>query len=265
MENESSNSCCQLTKKPHLVVALAAIILVAGIVIVSILRERIVTPVQNQVAIVGQGRVLNQPDTATVNLGVQVDKAADAATALKQLNEKMTGITQAMERIGIKKENVQTQNYSLNPQYDYLDGVSKVSGYTANQQVSIKVDKLRDNQNLLTQVIDEANKAGSNQILGVKFDSTNLSDLKQKARVLAIQDAKSKKAELEKAAGVKLGKIIGWYDTILQSPDMNDVSGGYGAGAEMNAQKAATPTPSPQLPSGEQEIVIEVSLNYEVK
>lgn len=232
-----------------------------AIIIVSILRDRIVNQQQNQVSITGQGRVSYQPDTAKISLGMQVDKAATAETALNQLNDKMNKILAGVEDLGIKKEDVKTEAYSLSPQYDYKDGVNKVSGYGANQKVEIKVSNIQDDKEIISKVITAAGIAGTNQVDGINFTVSNINDLKQQARILAIKDAKSKSAALAAAAGVKLGKIEGWYENIIQ-PIEGQPQGGYGGSDTMLSSKAV---PSPQVPSGTQEVIVEVSLNYEVK
>lgn len=266
MENMPDQNCCASAdfKNPRFILKVLGIIVLGAIVIVSIVRDRIVNPNQNQVTVVGRGKVEAKPDTATVTLGVQVDKAPTAQNALEQLNAKMTQIVAAETALGIPQDKIQTQNYSLSPQYDYSNGKSTVSGYTANQQLSVKVEGLGNSTELLGQAISAANQAGANQVLGVKFESASVDALKQQARLLAIQDAKAKSKGMADAAGVRLGKITSWYENVLASPDFQDYpqATGMGAGGDLASAKAVTP---PQVPSGTQEVVIEMNVSYEVK
>jgi uncharacterized protein YggE len=204
-----------------------------------------------------------KPDTATVTLGVQIDKAPTAESALSQLNAKMTQIISAEKVLGIPEDKIKTQNYSLSPQYDFKDGISSVSGYTANQQLAIQVDGIGESTEVLGKAISEASRNGANQVLGIKFETDDLDALKQQARVLAIQDARTKSASMAKAAGVELGEITNWYENVLASPDLQDYPSPYGLGGEgmLDARSAK----APQVPSGTQEIVIEMSVSYEVK
>lgn len=237
-----------------------AILALAGVVTVSIIRDRIVNPIQNQVSVVGQGRVSYQPDIANVTLGVQIDKVAKAEDALNQLNDKVNKIVTAVKAVGIAQEDIQTQNYSLSPQYDYVNNVSSLAGYNANQQLIIKVRKINENQDLLSKVIAEATKVGANQVNGIAFDVSNIEDLKQQARVKAINDAKSKAGSLAEASGVGLGKIIGWWENVVQAPGIGNTTYADGKGG-MGAGGGVTPT----VPTGTQEVVIEINLNYRVK
>jgi hypothetical protein len=127
-----SESNSQSFKSPRFVLTLVGIIFLAGIISVAILRDRIVNQQFRSVSVTGQGRVSYNPDLAVVTLGVQIDKVAKPEEALNQLNTKVNNIIKAVKALGVKDENIQTQNYSLYPQYDYKDNVSNVSGYNAN-------------------------------------------------------------------------------------------------------------------------------------
>ncbi len=240
------------------------ILLLASIIVVSILRDRIINSGQNQVTIIGRGEVEYKPDMALVNLGVQIDKAATPENALNQLNEKMSKIIESIKALGIPEENIKTKEYNLYPHYEYKDGASNVTGYSANQQLSIKIKDISENSAMPNKVISEASREGANQILGVNFEVSSVNNLKQQARILAIKDAREKAEAMAKAAGIKkLKKVIGWYESDIQSPDFqsgNRTFDGLGIGG-MEAAKVA---PSPDVPSGTEKIVIEVGLNYEV-
>jgi uncharacterized protein len=248
--------------EPKFVVAVILVLAVTAIAIVSILRERIVSSQQNQVSIAGQGKISYQPDIATVTLGVQIDRAATADSALQQLSEKVAKIVTSLDSLGIKKEDVQTQAYTLNPQYDYKDNVSTVAGYGANQKLTIKVPDIINKPEVVGQVVAQAGSTQANQVQGVEFTVSNVNDLKQQARLLAIADAKTKSVGLAQATGVKLGKVLNWYDNVLQAPDLTSLNNfGYG-GSDVAMAKSATP---PQVPAGTQDIIVEVGLTYEVK
>jgi uncharacterized protein YggE len=262
---EGENKCClqENWKEPKVVITFLAVIILGAIIIVSILRDRIVNDFRNQVTVVGRGEVEYKPDMADITLGVQIDKAANPETALAQMNEKIGRIIGSLKSIGISEDDIETKTYNLYPQYDYVSGISSVSGYNANQQISVKVREIGKDNTLVNKVVAESSKAGANQVLGVSYEISSLNDLKQEARVKAIQDAQSKSQELAQAAGIKrLGKVISWYENLIQSPDYGGGLGGYGAGEEAMSSKTA---PSPEIPSGTQKIVIEMGVQYQVK
>ena len=243
-------------------VLVIAMILIAGIVVVALLRDRIVNNPQYQVSIIGQGKINYQPDRAKITLGVQIDKATDATTALADLNKKIDATVKAISQLDPVKIKVETQNYSLSPSYDYVEGVSQVGGYNANQQLLVEVTGIDQQSTMVNKVIETASQAGINQVLNIAFDTTNLENLKQEARILAINDAKSKAGSLAEAAGVTLGKVVGWWENIVSGPMYNGKAyysevGGMGSGGPVAS--------TPNVPVGDQELIMEVTLNYRVK
>jgi uncharacterized protein YggE len=248
---ENNNS-----KRPRFVLILVGIVLLAAIIIVAILRDRLVNQQFKSVTVTGQGRVTYTPDLALVTLGVQIDKVAKPDQALNQLNTKVAGIVAAVKAAGIKAEDIQTQNYLLYPQYDYRDNVSTVSGYNANEQLVVKVRGYDQDQGKLSRVIAAASQAGANQVNNLSFDSSQMNDLKQQARILAIADAKAKSAALAATAGVELQDITGWYENVIGpiAYSSADAKGGMGGGGA-----------TPQTPSGDREVVIEIGVTYNIK
>lgn len=261
-QKNENGGCCSQSRwcEPKFILSLVGMLLLTTVVVVAVLRDRIVNQPQWQVNVVGQGRVSYTPDIANVTLGVQIDKAKTAAEALTQLNDKIGKIIKAVKEAGVQTDDITTQNYSLYTQYDYRDGVSILAGYNANQQLVVKVRNIANDNLPIAKVIAEASKAGANQVNGVTFDVAKLDELKQEARLKAIQDAKTKSGSIAGAAGVKLGEIVGWWENIVQAPGANSPvyygeKGGMGGGT----------APTPQVPSGSQEIVIEITLNYKLK
>lgn len=255
-KKEADNCSCGCFKGNRTmkwIVAIVLILSLSGIVVVSILRDRIINDPLNQVSINGQGKISYQPDIANVTLGVQIDKAETAEQALSVLNEKVKKIITIVTGLGIDSKNIKNQTYSLYPYYDYIDGINKLNGYNANQQVIIKIDGVDGNFDLLNRVIAESAKAGANQVLGVSFESSNIENLKQEARILAIKDAKLKAQTLSQAVGISLGDIVGWWENIINPSPYYDYSyGGMGGGG-------------PIINSGSYEVNVELTLNYKIK
>ncbi|MFA5075940.1 MAG: SIMPL domain-containing protein [Patescibacteria group bacterium] len=250
-------SCCSHWRSPKTWLAVLAVLMLGTVVIVAILRDRIVNQPQWQISVTGKAELYYQPDTANVNIGVQVDKAAKADDALKQLNEKMDKIYQALTNLGIAKEDIQTQNYSVSPQYDYLDNTTSLSGYNANQTLTIKIKNVETSSDLVAKVIEAATAAGANQINGVNFETSKLEELRQELRLKANADARNKAGAIADSLDVKLGDIVGWWENsypIESSYYGYDKAMGIGGGGG-----------SPVVPVGEQKLQTEVSISYKLK
>lgn len=232
-----------------------ALLLLAGIVVVSIIRDRIVSNQQWTVQVPGEGRIAYTPDVAKLSLGVQVDRVANAEQAMKELNDKIANIIKAVKDQGIADSDIKTENYNLNPITDYINGRPVTSGYSANEQLLVTIKDISDNAKV-GKIISAATGAGANQVNNIAFELSNMSDIKQEARIKAILDAKTKAQDLSQKTGVKFGKIVGWWEN-TPMPYYAE-KGGMGAGGAFTADSAS-------VPSGSYEYVVEVNINYLVK
>jgi len=245
-------------KSPKAALSLLGMMLITGVVVVAILQQRIINNPQWTVSVTGRGRIEYVPDTTNVTMGVRVDRAETGEAALARLNDAMDKVFSAVQEIGIPKEDISTQNYSLYPEYDYIDGKSELAGYSANQSITVKIKDVTEDSDTVSKVIEEASKAGANQIQGVAFETSRSDELKDQARLEAIVDARAKSETMAQALGVKLGKVVGWWENIIAGPDApnpyyGEASMGKGGGG------------SPQTPAGTQEIITEVNINYRIK
>jgi uncharacterized protein YggE len=229
------------------------VLCLSGVVAISILRDKIVNNNQNQVTVNGRGSVSYQPDIANVVLGVQIDRMENSEEALKVLNEKVGKIITNLTLLGVDAKNIKNQAYALQPIFDHIDGANILVAYNANQQIIIKVEGMDNNFSLLNQVISESVKAGANQVLGVSFESSKMEELKQGARLLAIEDAKLKSSTLANAIGISLGEKVGWWENVINPSPYYDYSYlGTGGGG-------------PIINSGVHEVVVELGINYKIK
>ena len=127
------------------------------------------------------------------------------------------------------------------------------------EQIVIKVNNVDKDISLLNKVVSESTKAGANQIDGITFESSNIENLKQEARILAINDAKSKAVDLSSNIGVSLGDIVGWWENVV-SPTVDYSYSSYGEGLGGGSDSGST-----NISVGDYEVVVELNLNYKIK
>lgn len=206
----------------------------------------------------GEGRITASPDIALVTVGVQTN-GSTVKQVQDELNRKINAVSDAVKRVGVKDEDIQTSNYSVYPQYDYQSGLptqaggQRIAGYQASSNLSIKVRNI-DRTN---EVIDGATAAGANQIGGISFDVDNKTKAQNQAREKAVREAKRKADDAARIAGFRLGKIVNYQES-------------FGGGmppvplmARAEADKGVSePT---QVEPGSSEIVVTVSLSYELQ
>ena len=207
------------------------------------------------ITVSGDGHVFAVPDIAELSFGVQTQSKREAKDAMEILSERMKAIFTAVKKEGIPEKDIQTEQFSLHPVYDWTErGGRGLKGYEAYESLRVKVRDL----DMVDDVLSAATNAGANQAGSVQFTMDDPDVLKSVAREEAIKEAQEKAKVLAKDLGLRLGKLKGF----------NEGGGGYiamtmramdgvGGGIEESA--------SPPLPAGEQKVTVSVTLTYEVK
>lgn len=209
---------------------------------------------RDTINIEGQGKVEAKPDIALVSLGVVTD-AKTVKEAQSQNTKKMNAVIEAVKAMGVESKDIQTQNYNLNPKYDWADGKQNLIGYTVSQNATIKVrdmDKTGD-------LIAKAGELGANQVGGMQFVIDEPKLLEQEARDKAIDDARQKADVLAKKLGLTVVRVVTFSEYAGGSP----VPAPYYAMAKdaMNVQEMAAPS----IEAGSQEVIANVNVTFEVR
>lgn len=211
------------------------------------------------ITVSGGGRVFTPPDIAQLSFGVQTGRQTSAGVAMEKLKTSMDKIIEAVKAAGVEEKDIQTESFYLNPSFDWNNGQQLPRGFEASQSLRVKV---RDLDNV-SEVLGAATNAGANQAGSVNFTVDNPEEKRAEARKEAIEEAKAKARELASQLGVSLGDITGFSEGYGGSPvpPMYYSRDAYGVGGAMDGaeQKAV------QLPAGEQEITVNVSITYEIK
>ncbi len=153
----------------------------------------------------GQARVA--PDEATVRLGV-IAQAPTARAAQDQVNRAAGAVLDAIRKLGVAAERIQTTGLSLSPQYSQNNSQSsqapRITGYQAANNVTVGVDDLAK----VGPVIDAGLASGANTLDGVDFGLRNDGAARAAALAEAVQAARSKAEALAKALRVRLVEIV---------------------------------------------------------
>lgn len=168
----------------------------------------------SELAVVGEGKIDVLPDTAYVDAGIYVTGVKTVAEAQNAINTVNNTILSEMKNLGIKKEDIKTSNYSINPDYNYESGKNQIKGYNGNATTSIKVTKL----DLVSRVIEKATSAGANQVQGARFTVDNPDTYREKVRDMAIDNAKEQATRLSKNLGIHLGRITNIVESSPNTP-----------------------------------------------
>lgn len=204
--------------------------------------------------VTGDSEIESIPDQATITLGISVRRSTVAA-AQDEANQVINNIIKELKGLDIDKEDIKTQNYSIRPEYDFRSSERRVTGYSVNASLRVKISDF----DKLNQAIDLATARGANQVGGISF---SLSTEKEKevlkeSRKEAIADAKEKAQELAKLAGMKLGKIVDVRET--PAPGIFPVA----FDRAVTSLEAVGEVETTQIEPGSQTLKYSVTLSYE--
>ena len=208
--------------------------------------------VDRTIHVTGSGSVTGEPDIATLDLGVSVEKKT-VAEAREEAASAMTALINSLQANNVAEKDIKTENFSIYPQYDYTDDGRILRGYIVNNTVRVKVRDLAT----LSDVIDGAAVAGGNSIVinSIQFMIDDTAPLQTQARGLAVKDAEAKAQTLAKASGVRLGEPINITEsTYFEGPPIP-----FARTAE-----AAFDTATP-IASGELTVTVTVTVVYEIE
>ncbi len=203
------------------------------------------------ISVSGTGTISATPDVAYISVGV-VTENADAGKALAENNSRMERAFKLLDERGIKKSELQTSRFSIEPRFlnpkSGDQGGVKLSGYVVTNQLTVTVyDK-----SLVGQIINDLTKDGVNRIDGIVFGIRDREALQDKARLLAIQDARKKAEQMAAALDITVGKV-------------KEVSeGGFRPMPEMTYQARMLDASSTPVAEGEKKIVSQVHVVFEV-
>ena len=187
---------------------------------------------------------------AVVSVGVQ-SQGKTVKETQSETNTRINAVTESIKALGVDNKDIQTSNYSMYPTYDYSNGTQRITGYQTNSTLEIKIRTI-DKTN---EVIDSATKAGANSVGGINFAVSDKTKAFSQARELAVSQAKQKASEAANTVGFRLGKIINYTESEANSRSPIPFS----------AMAKADSADSTQVEAGSAEIVLTVTLSYELE
>ena len=238
----------------------------------------------NTVSVDGTGNAYAVPDVATFTFTIS-DTEKAVAGAQTNATAKINAALKVVTAAGVASKDVQTESYSIEPQYQYQNAVCPLSGtvnesggsvssgvmipapisycppgkqtltgYMVSESVSVKLRDLTKAGALLTSL----GSADVSDLNGPSFDVDNPDAVQAQARSKAIADAQSKAQELAKELGVSLVRIVSFSDDSGSSirPVMYAMNASVGA---------AAPAAAPAIPTGQQEVTDNVTVTYEIQ
>ncbi|SEN62660.1 hypothetical protein SAMN05192533_11635 [Mesobacillus persicus] len=155
-----------------------------------------------RITVYGNSRLTVKPSIAEVQLGVEV-RNNEVNAAQQENSQRIQQVIQSLVRLGIPQDQIQTVDYQIYPQYDYVDGEQQFRGYQVTHMLMVK----SENINQVGLLIDTAVQNGANRISSIRFTVKNLDAYYQQALKLALENSVLKAQTLAKVMNVSLDPI----------------------------------------------------------
>lgn len=224
-------------------------------------------------AVQGKGEVEVQATKATINSDF-LGEGKTSEEAITKLSESSTKVFAELDRVGVKKEWIKTQNVSSNPKLEYCynfsggnypawcknnPSQSRTVGYEATQNFEIKIN---DNKELVEKLLGLLPTLGARNMNGPNWEVDNKKAI-QEAREKAVTEAKEKAMGIAKSLGMSLGDV--------QYYSENQGGGGYpivyAKGNMMSARAEMAPAMDVSVPvsQGTDKVTVNVDITYELR
>ena len=160
------------------------------------------------ITVTGQAEVRVPPDEVLFTLAVEnVDK--DMLVANRKTDDSVKQILAIARKYGVKPEDVQTSQISVQPKYNTDDmeyearrGIKRVLiGYQVSKTVAVRLRDLSRFDEMLADIL----KAGITRLSNLEFRDSQLRKHRDEARRMAIRAAKEKAALLAGEIGQSIG------------------------------------------------------------
>ncbi|KKI90609.1 hypothetical protein WQ54_20120 [Bacillus sp. SA1-12] len=145
----------------------------------------------------GAGRLTVIPDQAIINIGVMTENK-DVEAAQNENSKRSKQVIEALKKIGVSDDDIQTLSYTIQPIYDFVEGKSILRGYQIQHVFELTVRDIED----AGVIYKTAVSAGANMAGSLRFEVTNEETYYQKALQLAMKNATEKAVKLGEQLGV---------------------------------------------------------------
>ncbi len=216
----------------------------------------------------GEGKVVAVPDIAQISIGVLTEGGKNLNNLQEQNAEKMNSIISYLKDEDVDEKDIKTEYYNISPRYSSVScpvilqtfpeiirpcppDSQEIIGYTISQTISVKVRNLDKAGSVLAGAVER----GANTVYGPNFTIDDPVGLQNEAREEAIKEARKKAVLMSKAGKFKLGKLVSIQEGYSPFPVP------YGLGGV----EAKDISSAPVIEPGSQEIIVNVTLVYEIR
>lgn len=214
-----------------------------------------------------EGKVVAIPDVAQFSFSVIIQGGTDIESLQNENIEKTNKAIDFVKTSGVEDKDIKTQDFRLNPDYQSFScprsfggevtpcPPPKIVGYTVTQTVLVKIRDFAMIGKILSGVVEE----GANSVSQLSFTIDDRDAKESEARTEAIKKAQEKAEAIAEAGGFSIGRLLsiqeGSSPVFPRFAFAEALDSGIGG---------AVPAPAPTIEPGSQDVVVNVTLVYEI-
>ncbi len=142
---------------------------------------------RNIIRVIGEGNITVKPNQAEVTLGVRTENE-ELQNAQQNNAIIINKIQNSLITLGIPEEQIRTIHYSVQPQYDFIEGKQHFRGYQVEHLLTITINNINE----VGKVVDTAVNNGVNIVSGILFTISDRDYYERQALSAAVIDAYQK-------------------------------------------------------------------------
>ncbi|WP_400244334.1 SIMPL domain-containing protein [Niallia sp. JL1B1071] len=159
-------------------------------------------PPKRNLTVYGSSTLSIEPNVCKIMLGINTE--SENVTTAQQENASIhQQVVTAILGLGIPSANIQTVDYTIFPQYDYVENKQVFRSYKVTHLLSILVETIQ----LAGTIIDTAVHNGANQVTSIQFDVSNPSKFYEQALQNALKDSVSKAKTIAETLNITIDPI----------------------------------------------------------
>jgi uncharacterized protein YggE len=218
----------------------------------------------------GEGKIVVIPDVAQFTFSVITEGGTDISKLQNDNTAKVNGAIEFIKSNNVDNKDIKTQSYNVEPRYSYFNCPRQlersesvicpppsITGYTIRQTVEVKIRDFEKIGAILSGVLEH----GANSVSQLSFTVDDPSTLQDRARGMAIENARIKAESIAKAGNFKIGRLLSIQEGNYPIPIYAKAASPNVDGGDFIGPSASPPTVEP----GAQEITIKVTLQYEIE
>lgn len=206
----------------------------------------------------GAAEIKAVPDLVSIYFSIDTT-ASDAKTAKDKNAEIYDAVQTALIKTGLESKDIETEGFSINPEYDWTTGSQKIKDYIAAYSIRVQISTADTGK--IGDILDAGVNAGA-LVNYINFELSLDKQNQYKAQALeqATQDARIKAESIANGLGKQVGSIVSVSDSSFNYNPWPIYANSAAGAPGLQEAKAATTNIQP----GEQTIDAGVSIMYKL-